>query len=187
MQVSKELLEAVLGKKDIKVGTGNRDLLSYWPEGKYYTTMNVYEFAHKCKKWALVNGAMNWEIKEISCEDDDIYTLTVQLKDGTKGVFSPIRPEDLNHWEIEATEWVLRQKGQTMEIVTVWKRTFDDMENVEINALRDEELGNFMAGENKTAFGKASDFIDTLRTPKIYLGWNGEVYPKYYITKKIVT
>lgn len=71
-----------------------------------------------------------------------------------------------------------------MEVITVVKQTFDNMEN-NIDAAISEETVKTFAGDTatRTAFGRAGDYIESLPPVRLYLGWNGEVYPKYILKK----
>ena len=68
-----------------------------------------------------------------------------------------------------------------MEVITVYKVDFDNLENRD--AIMREKLGVFVAKGDLTAHGVASGFINSLEPHRHYLGWDGEVYPKYVLEK----
>ena len=59
--------------------------------------------------------------------------------------------------------------------------TFDTMENRD--AIRIKELGLFVADDKDTAEYKVSNYLQAMPPQQMYAGWDGEVYPKYKMTK----
>lgn len=68
-----------------------------------------------------------------------------------------------------------------MEGIQVFRDNFDNMENR--NALCTELLGTFIEENKLTAHGNASKFIQGIEPIKLYLGWDGNIYPKIRIVK----
>lgn len=54
------------------------------------------------------------------------------------------------------------------------------------NALCKEKVKTFLPKGTLTAFGVASEYIHSLPSEKIYLGWDHEIYPKYKLEKEWV-
>ena len=65
------------------------------------------------------------------------------------------------------------------ENVRVIKTDFDALENRLSNAISEKHLKTFTAGDGLTSHGKAKKYIESLEPVKLYVGWDGEVYPKY--------
>lgn len=70
-----------------------------------------------------------------------------------------------------------------MEGIQIFKIVFDSMENSLDAAINETLLGTFIGNENLTAHGNASNFISKLEPMGVYLGWDGNVYPKIVIKK----
>ena len=58
---------------------------------------------------------------------------------------------------------------------------FDNLENSLSNAVSEESLGIFVEGGGLSAHGKACQYISSMDPIKLYLGWDGYIYPKYKI------
>lgn len=59
MEISKELLSEVLGSKVLNYSCNSKSIYyDYIEDGITYTSynINIYELAHKCKKWAFDKG-----------------------------------------------------------------------------------------------------------------------------------
>ena len=69
----------------------------------------------------------------------------------------------------------------TMEAIQVFRDDFDNMENRK--ALHSTLLGTFIKKDKLTAQGNAGEFIESLAPTKMYLGWNGKVYPQIRLEK----
>ena len=115
--ISKQLLSEVLGVKNLDSDIGlcidkvnviygiiiNDDDIDYY-------SINIYEFAHKCKEWAYVQGYI---INSGRTTSNDWATTVYKVLE-----FNPYIKEVYHTWEIiepeaifKATEWVLRFKG----------------------------------------------------------------------------
>ena len=73
-----------------------------------------------------------------------------------------------------------------MEIVTLYKISFDTMENNSSEAINKRKLGVFGPKDGLTAHGNCGKFIEDMKPTTHYLGWNGEIYPKFIIEKNHV-
>ena len=68
-----------------------------------------------------------------------------------------------------------------MEVKELIKKDFDGMENKNPEVY--ETIGLFTDDKDKNAHKKIMEYLSTLKiTP--YLGWDGEVYPKFKVNKK---
>jgi hypothetical protein len=72
------------------------------------------------------------------------------------------------------------------EVVEIIKTSFDGLENKSERAIRDESLGLFTDDGKLTAQGNAAEFISKLPEIKMYIGWDGEVYPKFKLISRKV-
>lgn len=68
-----------------------------------------------------------------------------------------------------------------MEAIQVFKDEFSNLENR--NAEYSKLLGTFIEKEGLTAAGNAAKFIDNMKPVKLYVGWDGKVYPKIRLEK----
>lgn len=64
-----------------------------------------------------------------------------------------------------------------MKAVQIFKDGFDNMENH--NAKCSELLGTFIEQNGLTAHGNAAEFISKMKPNGHYLGYDGNIYPKY--------
>lgn len=63
---------------------------------------------------------------------------------------------------------------------------FDNLENRSGDALTTSTVKIFMDDPSgKTAHGKASDWLDSYPPQRMYLGWNGQVYPQFKIVNEV--
>lgn len=68
----------------------------------------------------------------------------------------------------------------TIEGIRLVRVDFDTLENELSAALVEKELGIFLDDSQRTAHYKANLFLrQNLPAETSYLGWDGEVYPKY--------
>jgi len=67
------------------------------------------------------------------------------------------------------------------EIIQLIKIDFDNMENQD--PLYERTIGIFEAYGDKTAHGMVELFFQAYGPIEIYLGWDGEVYPKFKLIK----
>lgn len=66
------------------------------------------------------------------------------------------------------------------EFIRLTRIDFDNMENRD--AVYKTQLGNFEGVPGGlTAHGKVSDYIQKLEPIKMYLGWDGCVYPQFVL------
>jgi hypothetical protein len=72
-----------------------------------------------------------------------------------------------------------------IEIMELIKIDFDGLENHCSNAIMTKTLGLFVADDGLSAHGKCREFIATLAPEKRYLGWDGNIYPKYKTRTRI--
>ena len=70
------------------------------------------------------------------------------------------------------------------DIIEVFKIEFDGYENIASDAISKESLGVFGAKGTLSPRGHACEFIASLEPQKLYLEWDGEVYPQIVIEKK---
>ncbi len=70
LKISKELIIKVMDIKypfsDVQL---NNNILSWWREDVYFeetVKINIYEFAYKCKEWALSKGYFIYSTNELS-------------------------------------------------------------------------------------------------------------------------
>jgi len=63
-----------------------------------------------------------------------------------------------------------------MEGIQVFRDDFDNMENR--NAEYSKLLGTFIEKDGLTAHGNAGKFIEGMKPINLYLGYDGNVYPK---------
>jgi hypothetical protein len=68
-----------------------------------------------------------------------------------------------------------------MEAIQVFRYDFNNMENR--NAEYAKLLGTFIEKDGLTAHGNASKYIEGIEPMKMYLGWDGEAYPKLRLVK----
>jgi hypothetical protein len=69
----------------------------------------------------------------------------------------------------------------SIEVYNLYQVDFDNFENtVELSK---KLLASFYTGREGTAHFKCSEFISKITMPQFYLGWNGEIYPKFEITR----
>lgn len=69
------------------------------------------------------------------------------------------------------------------EVIEIIEISFDGLENKLSNAVCEKSLGLFIAAGTLTSQGKASKFVESLPPVKMYLGWDGVIYPKYKMIK----
>ena len=69
----------------------------------------------------------------------------------------------------------------TQDVVMLVRYDFDNMENR--NAERKKIIGVCIADKGKTAHGMASLYVDNMNPVNLYLGWDGEIYPKLEVVK----
>lgn len=72
------------------------------------------------------------------------------------------------------------------EIIILYRIDFDIMENALGNAITKKELGVFGPRSPLTAKGNCSNYISSLEPVNMYLGWDGEIYPKFVMETKVV-
>ena len=68
-----------------------------------------------------------------------------------------------------------------MEAIQLFKDNFDSLENHSPH--HSELLGTFIAGNGLSAHGKVNEFINSLEPFNVYLGYDGNVYPKLRLVK----
>lgn len=68
-----------------------------------------------------------------------------------------------------------------MEAIQVFRDDFDNMENH--SPYCTELLGTFIEKDGLTAHGNASIFISKINHIKLYLGYNGNVYPQFRLVR----
>ena len=90
---------------------------------------------------------------------------------------------EMNRYIDSLEEKIERLKGDLskIEALQLFKDDFDNTENR--NPGTSKSLGIFIKGNNLSASGKVSRFISELEPVKIYLGWDGNVYPKFRLEK----
>lgn len=123
--ISKELFSEVMNIKiedivDLKMfgkelNYYEKCLLNFCGDGrlsKYkdsiYKSVNIYELAHKCKKWAILNHydfTILIDTVVIYNEGIQIYTIYNTLEDDNFIPFDPI-------YEIKACQWILDNKKE---------------------------------------------------------------------------
>lgn len=69
-------------------------------------------------------------------------------------------------------------------VIRLIRIDFDSMENQLGNAICEKEIAVF-AGvkDGEVAHLRCAKYLDALPPTKLYLGWNGEVYPKFTTQK----
>jgi len=72
------------------------------------------------------------------------------------------------------------------EIVILYKIDFDRLENSTSEAIYKTELGVFGSKPPLSPHGNCEEYISTLEPIKIYLGWDGQIYPKFAMVTKVV-
>jgi hypothetical protein len=114
--VSRELLEAVIGKayvprivEKIEIDDGN--VTTYYTCSKKPMTclgyeINIYRFAHMCKKWALANGWVFQVRTGNTLSVIDILNDKNKELHTTKQITANAEPEAI----FKACEWVLNRK-----------------------------------------------------------------------------
>ena len=119
MNISKELLSEVVGKevKEIRWVKEHKSQMQYDVEADMdYTTINIYELAHKCKEWANKYQheaeVVDKQVKLLSYTDRFGGHCRIKLfpaqPDCTDVSFSePTEPEAI----FKACEWILQQKA----------------------------------------------------------------------------
>ena len=68
-----------------------------------------------------------------------------------------------------------------MEYIKLIKIGFNNMENR--TPMDTKELGIFFTSEDKTAHSKVCDYFNELKSVKVYLGYDGNVYPIFKTEK----
>ena len=107
--ISKELLSEVLGINitHASMCKGDNDLFFVEEKGGRY--INIYELAHKCKEWAILNHydfTILIDTIVIYNEGIQIYTIYYNtLEDDNFIPFDPI-------YEIKACQWILDNKKE---------------------------------------------------------------------------
>ena len=69
-----------------------------------------------------------------------------------------------------------------MDIVILYRKDFDILENY--NPYIEEEIGVFGPKDNLSAYGNCSEFLNSMNPVKMYLGYDGEIYPKFRMVRK---
>ena len=64
------------------------------------------------------------------------------------------------------------------EVIRIVKQTFDTLENDESRAISEECVGTFTGGNGWSAYGNAVRWLSSQPPCKLYLAWNGVVYPR---------
>ena len=72
------------------------------------------------------------------------------------------------------------------EIVILYRINFDSSENILSNAKYRTELGCFGPKNGLSPVGNCSEFISKLEPVKMYLGWDGKIYPQFVMETKYV-
>jgi hypothetical protein len=72
-------------------------------------------------------------------------------------------------------------KHNNAEAVQLFRDDFDTFDNTNPSMTR--LLGTFIEKDGRTAHGNANKFIQELQPVKLYLGWDGKVYPQYRLVK----
>ena len=71
------------------------------------------------------------------------------------------------------------------EIVRVIRRDFDSLENRSADAVSDVCVGTFIGNAKLTAQGVAKEWLSEQPPVRLYLGWDGNVYPQFRIEKEL--
>ena len=121
MKISKELLCEVLNEKvevvDIKTSIDDYSIptneIRYYPElATGYKSINIYEFAFKCKEWAIKsNNHSSWELRSF-CNVSKIWEChcnpVFQMRNyGDMEIF---KADTEFEAIIKACEWILEKK-----------------------------------------------------------------------------
>lgn len=72
------------------------------------------------------------------------------------------------------------------EVVILYRIDFDGSENSSSSAISKRELGVFGNKSPLSPQGNCSNYISNLEPIKVYLGWDGEIYPKFKMETKYV-
>lgn len=72
-----------------------------------------------------------------------------------------------------------------MIIRNLYRIDFDNLENRAGNALSSTHVATFTTDGKLTAHGHAGKYIATL-TIRPYLGWDGEIYPKFELSPEVI-
>ena len=106
MGISKELLSIILGEKAYDIKCVSDNIISFYTDYDQYEEINIYELAHKCKVWAILNHydfTILIDTIVIYNEGIQIYTIYNTLEDDNFIPFDPI-------YEIKACQWILENK-----------------------------------------------------------------------------
>ncbi len=107
LKISKELIIKVMDIKypfsDVQL---NNNILSWWREDVYFeetVKINIYEFAYKCKEWALSKGYFIYSTNELSF----IKSLSLE----TIETFSNGKDTEID-CIIKACEWIVYKENK---------------------------------------------------------------------------
>lgn len=89
--------------------------------------------------------------------------------------------EELNKTIIEAKEYEINMNKINIEILTLTKIGFDNMENHSPDY--EEVVKTFVDTPEKTAYARLQEYFRSLPPEKLYVGYDFEIYPKYIIKR----
>ena len=108
MGISKELLSIILGEKAYDIKCVSDNIISFYTDYDQYEEINIYELAHKCKVWAILNHydfTILIDTIVIYNEGIQVHTIYNTLKGDN---FIPFDPA----YEIKACQWILENEDK---------------------------------------------------------------------------
>ena len=112
MNISKELLSAVLGRSELwykNIAINGTDVM--WISPETVTGINIYELAHQCKEWALNNGY------ELVINSTDIRIEFIKNKLECAYTIDELLGKNYDPNRIfKACEWILKERMKDNEI-----------------------------------------------------------------------
>jgi hypothetical protein len=65
-----------------------------------------------------------------------------------------------------------------MKVIKFTRVDFDNLENHHLQAIGETVLGYYAKPDGMTTFGVMADIINKLNPIKVYMGWDGVLYPR---------
>ena len=70
-----------------------------------------------------------------------------------------------------------------MDAIRLIRISFDNLENQLREARIEKIVATFVTGDGLSPQGKVEEFLRKLPPVQLYLGWDGNVYPRYILEK----
>jgi hypothetical protein len=86
------------------------------------------------------------------------------------------------NWATRPSKLQIDRIGIMKEIVRIIRRDFDVLGNDRGNTITEQCIATFIEENGVTAHRLAKDWLQIQEPIKLYLAWDGEVYPKFLLT-----